>query len=123
MSRRLRQSGDDLSRMKIDVLYVVEGDVAVRGLRAAAPGVPVVVDRFHFDPVERGHVASLAWPGGNVTGNAVLNEQAEVKMVEFLLQATGAQAVVGYLDLAHLVSWPVYPRVLQQRRELGRALA
>ena len=123
MSRRLRQSVDDLLRMKIDLLYVVEGDVAVRGLRAAAPTVPVVVDRFYFDPVERGHVASLARPGGNVTGNAVLNEQTEIKMVEFLLQATGAQAVVGYLDIAHLVSWPMYPRVLQQRRELGRVLA
>ena len=123
MSRRLRQSVDELLRMKIDVLYVVEGDAAVRGLRAATVPVPVVVDRFYFDPVERGHVASLAGPGGNITGNAVLNEQMEAKMVEFLLQATGTQAVVGYLDIAHLVTWPMYPRVLQQRRDLGRALA
>jgi len=123
MSRRLRQSVDDLLRIKIDLLYVVEGDVAVRGLRAAAARVPVVVDRFYFDPVERGHVASLARPGGNVTGNSVLNEQTEAKMVEFLLQATGSQAAVGYLDIAHLATWPMYPRVLQQRRELGRALA
>ena len=123
MSRRLRQSVDDLLRMKVDLLYVVEGDAAVRGVRATAPSVPVVVDRFYFDPVEEGHVASLARPGGNVTGNAVLNEQMEAKMIEFLLQATGAQAVVGYLDIAHLVTWPMYPRVLQRRRELGRALA
>ncbi|HSB22182.1 MAG TPA: hypothetical protein VLE94_03635, partial [Burkholderiaceae bacterium] len=123
LSRRLQQRAAELLQLKVDLLYLVEGDMALRGIRALTRTVPVVVDRFYFDPVERGHVASLARPGGNVTGNAVLDAEAEAKMVEFLLQATGPQAVVGYLDIGHLLTWPFYPHVMEQRRQLGRALS
>jgi len=122
MSRRLQQAVEELVRMKVDLIYVVEGDVALRGFMQLAPTVPVIVDRFHFDPVDRGFVASLARPGGNITGNAVLDEQLEAKMVEFLLEATGTQPLVGYLDATYQRTWPLYARVQERRRELGRTL-
>ncbi|HET7527412.1 MAG TPA: ABC transporter substrate-binding protein [Burkholderiaceae bacterium] len=122
MSQQLQRSVDELSRMKVALIYVVEGDVALRSVMRFAPPVPIVVDRFYLDPVERGLVASLARPGGNVTGNAVLDGELEHKMIELLLEAAGAQSVVGYLDIEHLRTWPLYPRVLQRRRELGRTL-
>ena len=122
LSERLRQGVEELSRLKVNLIYVVDGDAALPSIKRISPTIPVVVDRFYLDPVERGLVASLARPGGNVTGNAVLQSELEGKMVELLLEATGPQPMVGYLDVTYMQTWPRYPRVLESRRALGRTL-
>lgn len=122
LSERLRQGVEELSRLNVNLIYVVEGDTALPSIKRISPSMPVVVDRFYLDPVERGLVASLARPGGNVTGNAVLHTELESKMVELLLEAMGAQPMVGYLDVTYMQTWPRYPRVLESRRALGRTL-
>jgi putative ABC transport system substrate-binding protein len=57
----------DLIRMKPDVLVTGFGTVAAKAGKAAGEGVPVVFMAVG-DPVGAGVVASLARPGGNVTG-------------------------------------------------------
>ncbi|MGM4955293.1 ABC transporter substrate binding protein [Bradyrhizobium sp. 604_D8_N2_3] len=57
----------DLIRMKPDVLVTGFGTVAAKAGKAAGNGIPVVFMAVG-DPVGAGVVASLARPGGNVTG-------------------------------------------------------
>jgi putative ABC transport system substrate-binding protein len=57
----------DLIRMKPDVLVTGFGTVAAKAGKAAGGGIPVVFMAVG-DPVGAGVVASLARPGGNVTG-------------------------------------------------------
>ncbi len=57
----------DLIRMKPDVLVTGFGTVAAKAGKAAGDGIPVVFMAVG-DPVGAGVVASLARPGGNVTG-------------------------------------------------------
>jgi len=57
----------DLVRMKPDVLVTGFGTVAAKAGKAAGDGIPVVFMAVG-DPVGAGVVASLARPGGNVTG-------------------------------------------------------
>src|SRR5271157_3918845 len=53
-------------RMKVDVI-VTGGDAQVLAVKRAAPGTPIVFAAAG-DPVGNGLVASLARPGGNITG-------------------------------------------------------
>jgi putative ABC transport system substrate-binding protein len=52
---------------KVDVLFAV-GPAVLRASRAAIQTVPIVAFDLESDPVENGTVASLAHPGGNITG-------------------------------------------------------
>jgi putative ABC transport system substrate-binding protein len=57
----------DLIATKIDVLVAL-GPQTVRAARAATSTIPIVTFDLESDPVESGILASLAHPGGNVTG-------------------------------------------------------
>ena len=56
----------ELVRLKVDIL-VVFGPPGVRAARAATNTIPIVMARMD-DAEEHGFVASLARPGGNITG-------------------------------------------------------
>lgn len=58
---------DELVRLRPDVIYAT-GPAAVRAARSATSVIPIVVLDLETDPVAAGLVASLARPGGNVTG-------------------------------------------------------
>src|SRR5271169_5797025 len=69
------QPGVDLARpvaeligSNIDVLAVTGPEVVVRTVASATTTIPIAMVAVNFDPIERGLVASLARPGGNVTG-------------------------------------------------------
>ncbi|MFO1415316.1 MAG: ABC transporter substrate-binding protein [Burkholderiales bacterium] len=57
----------ELVRLQPDVIYAT-GPAAVRAARAATSTIPIVVLDLETDPVAAGLVASLARPGGNLTG-------------------------------------------------------
>lgn len=52
----------------IDTIYASGPELAVKLAVTATRNVPVVMVANDYDPVARGYVASLARPGGNVTG-------------------------------------------------------
>ena len=72
----------ELVRLKVDVI-VATGATEVRAAREATATVPIVMIRGG-DPVGSGFVASLARPGGNITGLATLRPELSGKRLELL---------------------------------------
>ncbi len=81
--------GDDLAldlvRMKVDVIVATYPAVVLSAKRATAT-IPIVMMNTP-DPVQLGLVASLARPGGNITGLTTLTVDLSIKQLEFLRQA------------------------------------
>jgi len=78
---RLTQFAAELVRQKVDVITTA-GDLSTRAAQEATATIPIVmVVGF---PVESGFVKSLAHPGGNITGVAVLADELSVKRLELL---------------------------------------
>lgn len=57
----------ELVKLKVDVLYIIS-PAAIRAARAVAGTLPIIATDLESDPVASGLVASLAKPGGNLTG-------------------------------------------------------
>lgn len=70
---RLAQLAGELARLKVR-LIVTSGTTAIRAARDAAPAMPIVM-AGGGDPVGSGLVASLARPGGNVTGVSLIGRE------------------------------------------------
>jgi putative ABC transport system substrate-binding protein len=82
---RLPELAADLVRLKVD-LIVARASAFVQPAKAATSSIPIVF-LIHADPVGTGHVASLARPGGNITGLAVLMTDLAPKGLELLISA------------------------------------
>jgi ABC-type uncharacterized transport system substrate-binding protein len=79
---RLRDLAAELVRLPVDVL-VAEGAAAVRAAQHATRTLPIVM-AAGVDAVGEGLVASLARPGGNITGMSIMNPEVVGKMLEIL---------------------------------------
>ena len=83
----------DLVRAGADVIVAVSPP-AIRAAQQATSDVPIVMAFSGIDPVRAGFVASLARPGGNVTGVTILANDVTVKRLEVLKTALpGARRV------------------------------
>jgi putative ABC transport system substrate-binding protein len=85
----------DLVRLKID-LIVASGTPPALAAKKATTTIPIVMTNVG-DPVGAGLVASLARPGGNVTGFASLSPELNTKRLEILKDAVPKLARVGLL--------------------------
>jgi putative ABC transport system substrate-binding protein len=86
----------ELIRLKMDVI-VSAGSQVTRAAKKATSTIPVVM-AFDSDPVGSGFIASLARPGGNITGLAELGTELSGKQLELLkeiLPRLTRVAVVG----------------------------
>jgi putative tryptophan/tyrosine transport system substrate-binding protein len=92
---RLPELTGDLVRLKVD-LIVVGGTVEGLAAKSATTTIPIVVTTSS-DPVGAGLVASLARPGGNVTGLSNLATELITKRLEILKDAVPKLARVGLL--------------------------
>src|SRR2546427_761368 len=79
---RLPELADDLVRLELD-LIATRGSFFTGAVKAATSSIPIVFVA-HADPVGTGHVASLARPGGNITGLSVLQTELGLKGLELL---------------------------------------
>jgi len=106
----------DLVRLKVD-LIVASGGATPLAAKKATSTIPIVMTSTG-DPVSQGLVASLARPGGNVTGNSSLSPELNTKRLEILKDAVPKLAQVGLL-------WGVGGSVLSdlQLKELRPAAA
>jgi putative ABC transport system substrate-binding protein len=85
----------DLVRLGVD-LIAAPSSISTQAARDATASIPIVFIA-HADPVATGHVASLAHPGGNATGQAVLQIVLGSKSLELL-----AAVVPGLVRVAVL---------------------
>jgi putative tryptophan/tyrosine transport system substrate-binding protein len=79
---RLPALAAELVRLKVDVI-VTSGALPTRAAKEATSTIPIVMG-FDLDPVGNGFVASLAQPGGNITGLATLAPEISGKQLELL---------------------------------------
>ncbi len=82
---RLPQLATELVQLKVDVIVVGSG-VAIRAVQQATTTIPVVM-AVSSDPVADGFVASLARPGGNITGLSMLAVELSGKRLQLLKEA------------------------------------
>ena len=80
---RLPAMAADLIRNKVDVIAAMSGDLTIRAATTASSTIPVVFITAR-DPVQAGLVASLARPGGNVTGFSMISNRLMAKRFEML---------------------------------------
>ncbi len=86
----------ELVGLKVDVI-VTSGPTATRPAKNATSTIPIVMT-FDDDPVGSGFVASLARPGGNITGLSTLSPEISGKQLELLKEIVpklGRVAVIG----------------------------
>ena len=103
---RLSEFATELVRLKVDVIVGASTGSALAAKRVTAT-IPIVITNAG-DPVAAGLVASLARPGGNVTGNSGLSPQLNTKRLEILTDAIPKLSRVGLLR--------------ESRAAIGRAL-
>src|SRR5262249_16728504 len=79
---RLPTLAAELARLKVDIIITV-GPPAARAAKEATVTIPIVMVQAG-DPVGSGFVASLARPGGNITGLSSLDPELSGKRLELL---------------------------------------
>jgi len=94
---RLPELAADLVRLKVDLIVVASTPPALAA-KSATTTIPIVMANAG-DPVAAGLIASLARPGGNVTGLASLGPELNTKRLEILKDAVPKLARVGLLRL------------------------
>jgi putative ABC transport system substrate-binding protein len=92
---RLPDLAADLVRLKADVI-VAGGVAGVRAAQHATSSIPIVMEAT-TDPLGAGLIASLARPGGNVTGSATLESELGAKRLELFKEAFPTTSRVAVL--------------------------
>jgi putative ABC transport system substrate-binding protein len=92
---RLPDLARDLVGTKPDVIFALGGDVAPF-VRTATTTIPIVV-AVSNDPVQSGLVATLARPGGNLTGVTFVSSDLAAKRMQLLKEIVPAISRVGVL--------------------------
>ncbi len=110
---QLPELAANLVSFKVDIIVAV-GDAAINAARHATSTIPIVMVAS-ADPVGAGFVASLARPGGNLTGLSALSPELSGKRLELL-----REAIPGASRIAILVN-PTDPAQILDVRELQTA--
>ena len=85
-------------RQRVPDAIAVNSSIGLRAIESAAPGVPIVFIAVS-EPVAQGFVASLAHPGGNMTGFSNLEPTLGAKWLDLLKQiAPQANSYCVYLQ-------------------------
>jgi putative ABC transport system substrate-binding protein len=91
----LAAAAAELARLPVDVIAAY-GTPPVLAAMAATKSIPIVAISVG-DPVRGGLVASLARPGGNVTGNTVLGPDIAAKRIQLLKEVIPMVSRVAFL--------------------------
>jgi putative ABC transport system substrate-binding protein len=93
---RLPALAADLVDHKVDVIATTGGGSSARAAKSATSTIPIVFTTGG-DPVESGLVASLARPGGNLTGVSMMFTELMPKRLELLSELVPQAAVIALL--------------------------
>ncbi len=104
----------ELVRLKVDVIVASGGAPVVQAAQHATTTIPIVMTSVG-DPVAAGLVASLARPGGNITGLAIMSPELVGKHLELLRE------VVPKISRVAVLWNPANPGNASQLREAAVA--
>ena len=108
----------ELVRLKVDVIVTI-GPAATRPAKEATTAIPIVMG-VDDDPVGNGFVASLARPGGNITGLASLAPEIGGKQLELLKEIVPRLSRVAVLGTS---TQPGNAQSLREAEVAAQALA
>jgi putative ABC transport system substrate-binding protein len=112
---RLPELAAELVRLKVDVI-VTAGPAPTRAAKGATSTIPIVM-AFDNDPVGNGFIASLARPGGSITGLSTLTPELSGKRLEILKET------VPKLSRVAVVGTSTFPGTGANLKEVERAAA
>jgi putative ABC transport system substrate-binding protein len=113
---RHRELAAELVRLNVDVI-VTSGPTMTRAAKAATSTIPIVMAQ-DSDPVGSGFVASLARPGGNITGLSTLAPELSGKQLELLKDIVPKLSRVAVLGNSNT---PGTPKILKEIELAARA--
>jgi putative ABC transport system substrate-binding protein len=93
---RLPALATELVQLKVDLILVWDGFATIAAKQATST-IPIVM-MISLDAVESGLVASLAHPGGNVTGMTTMNAELNQKRLELLKEAVPESSRIAVLQ-------------------------
>ena len=93
---RLRTLAEELVSLKVELMVVSGGATLVEAAKKATQEIPIVMTSS-ADPVGMGLIASLARPGGNVTGLTTMARELGDKRLELLKEVVPKLSLVGVL--------------------------
>ena len=114
---RLPSLASELVRLNVDVI-VTASTPAAQAAQQATRTIPIVITLV-TDPVESGLVASLARPGGNITGLSLMHPELTGKRLELLKEIIPTVRRVGVFWNA---STPAYRLLLTETETAARSL-
>jgi putative ABC transport system substrate-binding protein len=136
---RLSDIAANLVGLKVDVLVPTICGQMLDAVRQATSTIPIVVASCNDDMVETGIVASLAHPGGNITGVSKLTPELAAKRLELLKEILPAASRVAVLwdpgysafsadwremrATAHVKGVELLPVEIHNLADLGQAFA
>jgi putative ABC transport system substrate-binding protein len=90
---KLKALAEELAKRRVDII-VSTGSLTTRAAQQATRTIPIVMIATG-DPVATGFVASLARPGGNITGSSALSPELSGKRLELLRETLPSVSRVG----------------------------
>ena len=113
---RLPALAAELVRRKVDII-VAGGGPTTRAAKAATSTIPIIMTN-DSDPVVNGFVASLARPGGNITGLSILAPELSGKRLEILREVVAKLSRVAVLGTSTI---PGYAQVIRESELAAKA--
>jgi putative tryptophan/tyrosine transport system substrate-binding protein len=95
-AEQLQPFAEELVRLKVE-LIVTFGTNATLAAKNATTTTPIVI-KSAGDPARTGLVASLARPGGNVTGYSIISPELNIKRLALLRELLPGVQSVGWLE-------------------------
>ncbi|HET8563840.1 MAG TPA: ABC transporter substrate-binding protein [Candidatus Binatia bacterium] len=115
---RLPDLATELVQLRVDAIVTSGGNPTVRAVKNATTTIPIVMAGVS-DAVELGFVASLARPGGNITGTSSLAPELSGKLLELTKEAIPKASRVAVLYSAS-PNWKLYFKQMEApARSLG----
>ena len=84
---RYGEAMKELVRRKVDIIIAFGTEIALKGAIAATDTLPIVMVAVDYDPLASGYVASLARPGGRITGVFLQQIDLAVKRAQLMKDA------------------------------------
>jgi ABC transporter substrate binding protein len=84
---RYGEAMKELVRRKVDIIIAFGTEAALKGAIAATDTLPIVMVAIDYDPLASGYVASLARPGGRITGVFLQQIDLAVKRAQLMKDA------------------------------------